>query len=287
MTTLGWPDLSGDRPNRVIVVAEIGINHNGDLDRALSLVRACADAGADVVKFQKRTVDVVYSAEELARPRVSPFGSTNGDLKRGLEFGLDEYTVIDGVCRELGVPWTASAWDVASLEFVDGFAPPFHKVASPCLTDMELLAALRRCGRPVVVSTGMSTADQVDTAVTALHGLPLVLLHCVSSYPTADGDANLRMMDGLRRHGVPVGYSGHELDDLATLAAVARGAAMVERHVTQSRMDWGSDQSVSLEMEELGAMVGRIRRIEEMLGVAARQVLPCEEPSLLKLRKAG
>jgi len=201
------------------LIAEIGINHNGDVELAKKLIDLAAESGCDAVKFQKRTVDVVYTAEELAKPRPTPFGETNGDLKRGLEFGEAEYRQIDAYCRQKGILWFASPWDVASVDFLEKFNPPCHKIASACLTDKELLHRIRQTGRPVLLSTGMSSMEEVEKAVKLLEGSPLVLMHTTSTYPSADNELNLAVIETLRNHfNLPVGYSGHEVSAMPSVA---------------------------------------------------------------------
>jgi N-acetylneuraminate synthase len=270
------------------VVGEIGINHNGDLGIAKRLIDVSSIAGANAVKFQKRTVDVVYSADELSRLRENPFGTTNGDLKRGLEFGLDEYRIIDRYCAEKGVAWFASCWDEASVDFMEQFNPPAYKIASASLTDDNLLKHHRRTGRPLIVSTGMSNMAQVDHAVSVLGTENLVLLHTTSAYPAKIADLNLKMIPALReRCGVPVGYSGHEVGLASTFAAVALGACMVERHITLDRAMWGSDQAASVEPQGLMKLVRDIRVIEESMGDGVKKVTADEVPIMKKLRRVG
>jgi N-acetylneuraminate synthase len=212
------------------VVAEIGINHNGSLDIARKLIAAAVLAGCDAVKFQKRSVEVVYSREELARPRESPFGTTNGDLKLGLELGIDSYRGIQDYCKTHDVMWLASCWDEASVDFIEQFDPPCYKIASASLTDDNLLRHHRRYGRPIILSTGMSTLAQIDHAVEVLGTGDLILMHCTSTYPSKLEELNLRAIPALRqRYGVPVGYSGHEIGLATSLAATVLGACMVER----------------------------------------------------------
>jgi N-acetylneuraminate synthase len=270
------------------VVAEIGINHNGDVALAKRLIDAAVDSGADAVKFQKRTVDVVYTPEELSRPRESPFGETNGDLKRGLEFGEQEYAAIDAYCRERGILWFASAWDEASVDFVEAFDPPCWKIASASLTDDELLRHHRATGRPIVASTGMSTIEQIDHAVEVLGDGELVLLHTTSTYPSAIDELNLSVIDSLReRYGVPVGYSGHEVGLAPSVAAAAMGAVMVERHLTLDRASWGSDQAASVEPQGFARMVRDIRTVESAKGDGVKRVYDSERPIIEKLRRVG
>lgn len=270
------------------VVGEIGINHNGDLGIARRLIDVAAIAGCQAVKFQKRTVEVVYTREELAKPRESPFGKTNGDLKRALEFGLDHYRNIDNYGREQKLAWFASCWDEASVDFMEQFAPPCYKIASASLTDSALLEHHRATGRPMILSTGMSTLEEVDRAVEILGTDKLVILHTTSAYPAKVTDLNLRMIPVLRaRYGVPVGYSGHEVGLAATYAAVALGACMVERHITLDRAMWGSDQAASVEPQGLMKLVRDVRAIESALGDGVKRVTADEEPILKKLRRVA
>jgi len=270
------------------IVGEIGINHNGDLGIARRLIDLASFAEADAIKFQKRTVDVVYSAEELAKPRENPFGPTNGHLKRGLEFGLDEYRNIDRYCKEKRIAWFASCWDEASVDFMEQFEPPAYKIASASLTDDHLLKHHRATKRPMIVSVGMSTLAQVDHAVSVLGTQDLILLHTTSAYPAKIADLNLKMIPVLReRYGVPVGYSGHEVGLATSYAAVALGAAMVERHITLDRAMWGSDQAASVEPQGLMKLVRDTRSIETALGDGVKKVSDDEVPIMKKLRRVG
>jgi N-acetylneuraminate synthase len=277
----------GDR-HSCFVLAEIGINHNGDTVIAQTLIDVAALAGCEAVKFQKRTVDVVYTPEELAKPRESPFGETNGDLKRALELGQAEYEQIDAYCRNKPMAWTASGWDEASVDFIDQFDPPFYKIASASLTDDALLRHTRAKGKPIVLSTGMSTLDQIDHAVDVLGKEDLVLLHCCSAYPSKYADLNLKAIPVLReRYGVPIGYSGHETGIASSVAAVVLGACIVERHVTLDRSMWGSDQAASLEPNGIMRVVRDIRLVETALGDGEKSVVPSEVPVMEKLRRVG
>jgi N-acetylneuraminate synthase len=270
------------------VIAEIGINHNGDVDIAKRLISVAVAAGCDAVKFQKRTVDVVYSAEELARPRESPFGETNGDLKRGLEFGLEQYREIDRYCREVKIPWFASCWDEASVDFIDYFQPPCYKIASATLTDDALLRHTRAKGRPILLSTGMSSLEQIDHALEVLGKEDLVLMHTTSTYPAKYEELNLRCIPQLRaRYDVPVGYSGHESGLASTVAAVALGACAVERHITLDRAMWGSDQAASVGPHGLMLLVRDLRLTQTAMGDGEKRVLPTEIPIMQKLRRVG
>lgn len=270
------------------IVAEIGINHNGSLDLAKRLIDAALASGCDAVKFQKRTVGVVYTADELARPRESPFGATNGDLKRGLELGPDAYAEIDRHCRSAGIPWFASCWDPLSVDFIESFDVPCYKIASACLTDDGLLAHHRRKGRPVLLSTGMSTLAQVDHAIDVLGDERLVVLHCTSAYPSKVDELNLKVIPALiERYRVPVGYSGHEVGLYTSLAAVALGACVIERHVTLDRTLWGSDQAASVEPGGMARLVKDIRAVEAALGDGIKKVYDSEMPVRDKLRRVG
>ena len=272
-----------------MIVAEIGINHNGSLETAKRLIDEAVAAGCNAVKFQKRTVDVVYSPEELARPRESPFGATNGDLKRGLEFGRAAYEEIDRYCRAKPILWTASCWDHGSVDFIEAFAPPFYKIASACLTDDELLRHQRRTGRPIVLSTGMSTMEQIRHAVDVLGGDDdLIILHCTSTYPSQPHELNLRMVQNLREEfECPIGYSGHEVGLATTVAAVMLGASMIERHITLDRSIWGTDQSASVEPQGFRRLVRDVRACELALGDGIKKVYESERPIMAKLRRIG
>lgn len=274
--------------NSCFVVAEIGINHNGDLDLAKELIDVAVNAGCDAVKFQKRTVDVVYTAEELGRPRESPYGVTNGDLKRRLEFSKEQYDQIDAHCRARAIPWFASPWDEASVDFLESFAVPCYKVASASLTDDNLLRHMRSTGKPIILSTGMSTMAQIDHAVEVLGRDQLVILHATSTYPAQYEELNLRVIPLLaQRFGVPVGYSGHETGIASSVAAVALGACLVERHLTLDRAMWGSDQAASLEPNGMTRLTRDIRLVETSFGDGEKRLLDTEVPIMKKLRRVG
>ena len=277
----------GDVPPTYII-AEIGINHNGDINTAKKLIQLAVTAGCDAVKFQKRTVEVVYTAEELAKPRESVFGTTNGDLKRGLEFGQKEYEEIDRFCKDVNIDWFASCWDEASVDFIDAFNPPCYKIASASLTDDALLKHTRATGRPLILSTGMSTIEQVDHAVQILGKKDLVLMHTCSTYPSALHELNLRVIPMLQaRYDVPVGYSGHETGLATSIAAVALGACAIERHITLDRAMWGSDQAASLGPNGIIKLVADIHVVEEALGTGAKTLQKSEVPVMQKLRRVG
>lgn len=268
------------------IIAEIGINHNGDINIAKKLIDLAAFAGCDAVKFQKRTIDVVYSAEELAKPRENPFGTTNGDLKYGLEFGLKEYKEINKYCRDKKIMWFASCWDEDSVDFIDQFKVPCYKIASASLTDDGLLKHTRAKGKPIILSVGMSTLEQVDHAIKVLGKKDLIILHTCSAYPSEYRDLNLKVIPALReRYNVPVGYSGHETGLASSSAAVAIGACVVERHITLDRAMWGSDQAASLGTSGVIKLVKDIRLVEISLGDGVKKVTEKEIPIISKLRR--
>ena len=272
----------------VYVIAEIGINHNGSVDLAKQLIDAAAGCGCDAVKFQKRTVDVVYTAEELAKPRENPFGPTNGDLKRGLEFGPREYTEIDAYCKARGIDWFASCWDEASVDFMERFDPVCYKIASACLTDDSLLRHHRRTGRPIILSTGMSDMGQIEHAVGVLGPDRLILLHCTSNYPSPPNELNLLTISTLRdRFGIPVGYSGHEVGLATSYAAAVLGACVIERHITLDRAMWGSDQAASVEPQGIARLVRDIREYEIAAGDGIKRLYESEVPIMKKLRRVS
>ena len=278
--------LGDDQP--AFIIGEIGINHNGNLDIARNLITVAKNAGCNAIKFQKRTIDVVYTAEELAKPRENPFGATNGDLKRGLEFGFDQYKEIDEYCREMDILWFASPWDEASVDFIEQFPVPCYKIASASLTDDNLLKHIREKGKPILLSTGMSTYEEIDHAVEILGKDDLILMHTCSAYPSRYSELNLRQIPALKqRYGVPVGYSGHETGIASSSAAVAMGACAVERHITLDRAMWGSDQAASLEPSGLSRLIRDIRLIEESFGTGEKFVQEREIPVMQKLRRVG
>ena len=270
------------------IIAEIGINHNGNIELAKQLIELAESHGCQAVKFQKRTVEVVYTAEELAKPRESPFGDTNGKLKYGLEFGEKEYAEIDRCCKEHEILWLASCWDEASVDFIDQFDVPAYKIASASLTDDGLLrhTKARAKNRPLLLSTGMSTLAQIDHAVEVLGKDNLVLLHTVSTYPATLEELNIKTIPTLRqRYGVPVGYSGHESGIVSSAAAVTLGACMVERHITMDRTMWGTDQAASLGPSGLAKVVQYIRDVEKSMGDGVKRVIDREVPNMKKLRR--
>ncbi|KNB51617.1 N-acetylneuraminate synthase family protein [Streptomyces caatingaensis] len=286
--------LLGDRPvgpgHPVYVTGEIGINHNGDLDTALALVDAAADAGCDAVKFQKRTPEICTPRDQWEVERDTPWGRMSYiDYRHRVEFGEDEYRTIDRHCRERGIAWFASPWDVESVAFLEKFDVPAHKVASASLTDDELLRTLRSTGRTVVLSTGMSTPAQIRHAVEVLGSGNVLLCHATSTYPARAAELNLRVIHTLQAEypNVPIGYSGHETGLQTTLAAVALGACLVERHITLDRAMWGSDQAASVEPGGLARLVRDVRVVEEALGDGIKRVYDSELAPMRKLRRVA
>lgn len=303
------------------VVAEIGINHNGSLPLALELVEVAAAVGVDAVKFQKRTVNVVYRPEELLVPRTFDRGildaalerqeieglsyevfpsdllaqikdgnwQLNGVLKYALEFGLKEYDLIDQRCRKLGIAWSASPWDGLSAHFINGFNIGWVKIASACLTNRDLLERVRQTDKAVVLSTGGSTLDQVQEAVKILGCEDLALMHCVAAYPPQDNETNLLTMETLRRAfpGVPIGFSSHAQDIFPAVVATAMGAELIEAHLTLDRGLPGSDHKASLEPQEFQDLVAQIRRLETLRGDGIKRVLPSEIQMMEKLRRVN
>lgn len=268
------------------IIGEIGINHNGSLKLAKKLIDIASASGCDAVKFQKRTVDDVYTKEELDMPRITPLGNTNGDLKRGLEFGYDEYKEIDEYCKSKGIMWFASCWDKKSVDFINQFDPPCYKIASAVLTDDELLKYTKAKGKPILLSTGMSTLEEIDHAVKVLGKDNLVLYHCTSTYPSDNSELNLKVINDFKeRYDCPVGYSGHERGVTPSVVAVTIGAVSVERHITIDRALWGTDQAASLEPEGLHRMIRDIRLINSILGDGKKVVYESEKPIIKKLRK--
>jgi len=270
----------------VFIVAEIGINHNGNINIAKKLIDMAIFAGCDTVKFQKRTVDEVYTPEELAQPRKNPFGPTNGDLKRGLEFGKKEYKEIDRYCKQRGIMWFASPWDLKSVDFLEELNVPCYKIASPCLTNDKLLKHIKSKKRPIIMSTGMSTVAQIRQAVKTVGENNLVLLHCTSTYPSKPSELNLKVIPWMiKTFNCPIGYSGHEVGIASTVVATMLGATVIERHITLDRAMYGSDQAASLEPDGLNRMVRDIRSISVVLGDGKKRVFESEKPILRKLRK--
>ena len=270
------------------VIAEIGINHNGNLDIAKKLIDGASLAGCDAVKFQKRTIELVYTKDDLDRPRESPWGTTNRQQKEGLEFGLEEYQEIDSYCKLKNIQWLASAWDTESQLFLRQFNLKYNKIASAMLTDLELLRLVAEEGKYTFVSTGMSTMEEISQAVEVFDelGCPYELMHCNSTYPMKNENANLNVMKTLRdAFNCKVGYSGHETGRVVSMVAVALGASSIERHITLDKSMYGSDQSASIEVEEMRRLVKDIKVVESSLGRPEKVVLETEVPIREKLRR--
>lgn len=285
-TLLGARAVGDGQPTYVI--AEIGINHNGDLDLARQLIDAAVAAGCDAVKFQKRTPELCTPPEQAVQMRQTPWGYISYlEYRFRVEFEQEQYEAIDRHCRERGIAWFASCWDERSVAFIEQFDPPCYKVQSAALTDGALLARLRETGRPLVVSTGMSTMEQIEAAVAFLAPRDLVLVHATSAYPCRTEELNLRMIETLRhRYPHPVGYSGHEVGLPTTVAAVALGACLVERHITLDRAMWGSDQAASVEPAGFERLVHYIRTVEQSLGDGVKQVYESERAAMARLRRS-
>ncbi len=271
----------------VFVTAEIGINHNGDLDITKQLIDWAYLSGCDAVKFQKRTIDKVYTQEYLNSYRESPWGTTQREQKEGLEFGKEEYDIIDAYCKEKKIAWYASAWDADAQLFLRQYNLQYNKIASAMLTNMELLQIVAEERKYTFIATGMSTYDEIDAAIEIFkkNKCPFELLHCNSTYPMKNEDANLLLIPVLKeRYGVKVGYSGHETGRIVSTAAVALGATSIERHITLDHAMYGSDQAASLEAEDFQRLVKDIRVIEKALGNGEKVLSQAEADVRKKLR---
>ena len=270
------------------IIGEIGINHNGDIDVAKKLMEVAKNAGADAVKFQKRTPELCVPEHQRNQMRDTPWGYiTYLDYRYKVEFDEEDYAEIDRFAKEIGIDWFASSWDIPSLDFIERFNPPAHKLPSALLTDLELLRAYRATGKPLIVSTGMSTLNEIKAALEIIGEENLILCHTTSSYPCPPEELNLRMIQTLRDMTsiCPIGYSGHEVGLVPSAVAVAMGACLVERHITLDRAMWGSDQSASVEPQGLASLVKYIRVTERSLGDGVKRVYDSELSSLSKLRR--
>ena len=271
----------------IFIISEIGINHNGSLEIAKQLIDVAKDAGADAVKFQKRTIDLVYTKEMLDSPRESPWGKTQREQKQGLELSVEDYREIDVYCQEKNIEWFASAWDIESQKFLRQFDTKFNKIASAMIVYEPLLRMVADEKKHTFISTGMSSPVHIDRAVAIFReaGCPFELMHCISTYPMSDEDANLKRINTLRgRYGVDVGYSGHEVGLAVSYAAAAMGITSLERHITLDRAMYGSDQSASIEPIGFRQLVGAVRKIEQAMGDGALEMHPKEASMAVKLR---
>ena len=271
----------------VYIIAEIGINHNGDIEIAKQLMDVAVETGCDAVKFQKRTPEICVPEEQKSIPRETPWGTmTYFEYKKRIEFEQKEFEQIDAYAKKIGIDWFASPWDVPSVDFLESFNVPCPKIASACLTDSELLTAINKTKTTTILSTGMSSMQEIDKAVSLLSGVPLAIAQATSTYPAEASELNLRAIQTFaEKYNVPVGYSGHERGLQVTIAAVALGATFIERHITLDRSMWGTDHSASLEPEGLKKLVRDIRIIELALGDGKKKVYDSEIPIRAKLRR--
>jgi len=272
----------------VYIIAEIGINHNGSLENALRLIEGAHEAGCDCVKFQKRTPELCVPKDQWNIERDTPWGRmTYIDYRHKVELGYQEFQTIDTLCRKLGIDWTASCWDEESVDFMNRFNVPFLKAASASLTDIPLLKKKKSTGKPLMISTGMSTMEEIDSAVSEIGSENLLIAHSTSTYPCKPEELNLRVIQTLKKKfpDVPVGYSGHEVGLTPTLAAVSLGATFVERHITLDRAMWGSDQAASVEVGGFRRLVDNIRDVERSLGDGIKCVYESEMGQRKKLRR--
>lgn len=288
VVTIGGTQVGTDRP--VFIIAEIGINHNGDLAIAKKLIDGAVLAGCNAVKFQKRTPEKCVPKDQWNIERDTPWGRmTYIDYRHRVEFGEMEYAEIDRHCRERGILWFASCWDEDAVDFMEPFNPPCYKAASASLTDIDLLVKKKKTGRPLIISTGMSTSDEINNAVSAVGTEDLLIAHSTSTYPCPPQELNLRMITTLMASypDCPIGYSGHEVGLAPTWAAVALGATFVERHITLDRAMWGSDQAASVEIGGLIRLVSNIRDIEKAVGDGIKKVYEGEIGQRKKLRRVA
>jgi len=273
--------------SNTFVIAEIGINHNGDMELAKKLIDWAVLSGCDAVKFQKRTIDKVYTQEYLDSYRESPWGTTQRAQKEGLEFNKEQYDEIDKYCKEKGIEWFASAWDIDAQKFLQQYNLKYNKIASAMLTNEELLKEVAKEGKHTFIATGMSNYEEIDRAVNIFneYGCPFELMHCNSTYPMKNEDANLKVIETLRnKYKCNVGYSGHETGRVVSMAAAVLGATSIERHITLDRAMYGSDQAASLEVSDLQKLVKDIRTIESAMGDGEKRLTEAEQKVKEKLR---
>ena len=272
----------------VFVIGEIGINHNGDVEIAKKIIAGARHAGCDAVKFQKRTPEICTPIDQWHIERDTPWGRmTYIDYRHKVEFGEKEYAEIDKYCKEIGMIWFASCWDEEAVDFIEIFNPPLYKTASASLTDIPLLEKHKKLNKPIMISTGMSTIEQIENGVSFLDEKNLMIAHATSAYPCKNEELNLKMIETLKIKypEIPIGFSGHEVGLAPTWAAVALGACFVERHITLDRAMWGTDQAASVEVGGMGRLVGNIRDIEKALGDGIKKVYDSELGQIKKLRR--
>lgn len=277
--------IGHDQP--IFIIAEIGINHNGDLDLCKKMIDMAVETGCDAVKFQKRDPDICVPEDQKGINRETPWGiMTYLEYRKKIEFGKEEFDEINNYCKEKGILWFASAWDKNSIDFLEQYDVPCYKVASACLTDKLLLEKLKEIGKPIILSTGMSTIEQISRAVRLVGENNLIILHCTSTYPAKDGELNLKMIKTLRKYfNCPVGYSGHEVGVYPSIAAAVLGACVIERHITLDRAMYGSDQAASLEKKGLSIISKECNSIYNYLGDGRKIVYESEKKPMDKLRR--
>ncbi len=274
---------------KIFIIAEIGINHNGDMEIAMKLIEAAKQSGCDAVKFQKRNLDLVYSKELLDSPRESPWGKTQRDQKNGLEFGESEYDEIDKYCKKIDIHWFASPWDLKSVKFLERYNLKFNKIASAMIVDEKLLVEVAKQKRHTFISTGMSSLSNIEKAINIFkkYDCSFELMHCISTYPMKTKDANLKTISALKdKFNCPVGYSGHENGLAVSYAAASMGISSLERHITLDRTMYGSDQAASIEPNGLRVLVQVVRKIEEALGEEKIGHITKEEAEIAKKLRA-
>jgi N-acetylneuraminate synthase len=274
--------------NRTFFIAEIGINHNGNLENAIELISAAKLSGCDAVKFQKRTPEICTPKSQWEILRETPWGKIKYiDYKKKIEFGKKEYDEINKFCKKNEILWTASCWDIPSVKFIEKYNVPFHKVASACITDFYLLRELKKTKKSIIISTGMSSEKQIEKAVRLLTQKNLTILHCNSSYPAPNEQLNLSYITKLKKKykNSIIGYSGHEINLAPTVAAVVLGAKVIERHITLDKTLWGTDQQSSIEPLGFARLIKDIRTVEKSLGQPIKKIYPEEKKMMMKLRK--
>ena len=273
---------------KAFIIAEIGINHNGDIQNALKLIESSKLAGCDAVKFQKRTPKIATPKSSWNIMRETPWGRMKYiDYKNKIEFGKKEYDIIDKFCKKINILWTASCWDIPSVKFIERYKVKFHKVPSACITDLDLLKELKKTNKPIIISTGMSTEKQIQKAVKIVSQKNLSILHCNSSYPAQNHQLNLKYIEKLKatyKKSV-IGYSGHEMNLSSSVAAVVLGAKIIERHITLDKSMWGTDQQASIEPIGFARLIRDVRNVENSLGKPVKIVYPEEKIIMSKLRK--